>query len=233
MDFLRTYKNEHRPGDDDDDDDEKEPGPVAAGLDTYAGEWYSRDAGGTFVLAFTDDPKPHLEAIRRRRPPETGDWPVDVVRAPHTESEVKAAQKKVSKMFKQLRGRPNLKSYAYYSALQRSRVIESATEIRIAMGVIPPTGAQNCLGHGFDPITIKLAAPIGQRKIVDGLFLPPRPLLPKSLRIPRPYRRNLMIHALAFALAVLAMARAAMAVRRWRRANAEVRRWRRARDHAS
>ena len=25
MDFLRTYKNEHRPGDDDDDDDEKEP----------------------------------------------------------------------------------------------------------------------------------------------------------------------------------------------------------------
>ena len=88
MDFLRTYKNEHRPGDDDDDDDEKEPGPVAAGLDTYAGEWYSRDAGGTFVLAFTDDPKPHLEAIRRRRPPETGDWPVDVVRAPHAESEV-------------------------------------------------------------------------------------------------------------------------------------------------
>ena len=56
---------------------------------------------------------------------------------------------------------------------------------------------------------------------------------PKSLRIPRPYRRNLVIYALAFALAVLAMARAAMAVRRWRRANAEVRRWRRARDHAS
>ena len=117
--------------------------------------------------------------------------------------------------------------------MPKPEVIESATEIRIAMGVIPPTGAQNCLGHGFDPITIKLAAPIGQRKIVDGLFLPPRPLLPKSLRIPQPYRRNLMIRALAFALAVLAMAMAAMAVRRWRRANAEVRRWRRARDHAS
>ena len=29
-DFLRTYKNEHRPGDEDDDDDEKEPGTVAA-----------------------------------------------------------------------------------------------------------------------------------------------------------------------------------------------------------
>ena len=62
-----------------------------------------------------------------------------------------------------------------------------------------------------------------QRKIVDGLFLPPRPLWPKSLRIPQPYRRDLMIRALAFALAVLAMARAAMAVRRWRRA----------RDHTS
>ena len=84
--------------------------------------------------------------------------------------------------------------------------------------------------------------PIGQRKIVDGLFLPPRPLLPKSLRIPRrpyrriprrPYRRNLVIYALWCKVAVLAMAMAAMAVRRWRRANAEVRRWRRARDHAS
>ena len=99
MDFLRTYKNEHRLGDEDDDDDEKEPGPVAAGLDTYAGEWYSRDAGGTFVLAFTDDPKPHLEAIRRRRPPETGDWPVDVVRAPHTESELEAVRARLFEMF--------------------------------------------------------------------------------------------------------------------------------------
>ena len=98
--------------------------------------------------------------------------------------------------------------------MPKPEVIESATEIRIAMGVIPPDGAA-C-------------------QIVDGLFLPPMPLWPKSLRIPRPYGRDLMIQCLAFALAVLAMARAAMAVRRWRRANAEVRRWRRApRDHAS
>jgi len=115
----------------------------------------------------------------------------------------------------------------------KPEVIESATEIRVAMGVIVGSGGR-CPSNPYAPITIKLAAPIGQRKIVDGLFLPPRPLWPKSLRIPRPYRRNLVIHALAFALAVLAMARAAMAVRRWRRANAEVRRWRRApRDHAS
>ena len=113
------------------------------------------------------------------------------------------------------------------------------------MGVIPPDGVALCPGHPLDPITIKLAAPIGQRKIVDGLFLPPRPLEPdrwhyrrpyrRSYRRPyrRPYRRNLVIYALWFKVAVLAMAMAAMAVRRWRRANAEVRRWRRARDHTS
>ena len=105
-------------------------------------------------------------------------------------------------------------------------------EMRLAMGVIKGSGGR-CPSNPYAPITIKLAAPIGQRRIVDGLFLPPRPLWPKSLRIPRPYRRNLVISALAFVLAVLAMVRAAMAVRRWRRANAEVRRWRCARDHTS
>ena len=108
----------------------------------------------------------------------------------------------------------------------KPEVIESATEIRIAMGVIEGGGgkfANLCRSNSYAPLTIKLAAPIGQRKIVDGRFLPPRPLEPKRLRIPRPYRRNLVISALAFALEVLAMARVAMAVRRWRRA----------RDHTS
>ena len=157
MDFLRTYKNEHRPGDEDDDDDEKEPGPVAAGLDTYAGEWYSRDAGGTFVLAFTDDPRPHLDVI------EGGGGKFG-----------------------------NL-----------------------------------CQSNSYAPITIKLAAPIGQRKIVDGLFLPPRPLEPKRLRIPRHYRRD----AVASALAALAVGAAiGVAVCGFLRA---VWHWRRARDHTS
>ena len=112
--------------------------------------------------------------------------------------------------------------------MPKPEVIESATEIRIAMGVIPPTGAQNCLGHGFDPITIKLAAPIGQRKIVNGLFLPPHPLWPKRLRIPRPYRRD----AVASALAALAVGAAiGVAVCGFLRA---VWHWRRApRDHTS
>jgi len=72
--------------------------------------------------------------------------------------------------------------------MPKPEVIESATEIRIAMGVIPPTGAQNCLGHGFDPIKIELTAPIGRRKIVDGLILPPEPL--KGLPRLRPHRRD-------------------------------------------
>ena len=79
MNFLDTYAKEHP--------------------DTYAGTWLSGAVsrkwrhvwGGAVVLAFTDDSKPHLKAIRRRRPRET-DWPVDVVRAPHTESELEAVR---------------------------------------------------------------------------------------------------------------------------------------------
>ena len=78
----------------------------------------------------------------------------------------------------------------------KPEVIESATEIRVAMGVIKGWGGR-CPSNPFVPITIKLAAPIGQRKIVDGLFLPPRPLEPKRLRIPRPYRRDAVASALA------------------------------------
>ena len=108
----------------------------------------------------------------------------------------------------------------------KPEVIESATEIRVAMGVIAGCGGR-CPGNPFVPITIKLAAPIGQRKIVDGLFLPPQPLWPKRLRIPRPYRRD----AVASALAALAVGAAiGVAVCGFLRA---VWHWRRARDHTS
>ena len=94
------------------------------------------------------------------------------------------------------------------------------------MGVIKGWGGR-CPSNPFVPITIKLAAPIGQRKIVDGLFLPPQPLWPKSLRIPRPYRRD----AVASALAALAVGAAiGVAVCGFLRA---VWHWRRARDHTS
>ena len=79
--------------------------------DTFAGLWIDRDRGGTLVLAFTDDPKPHLEAILARgpspddepvaspRPPirdprplgERHDVSVDVVRALFSDAELMAA----------------------------------------------------------------------------------------------------------------------------------------------
>ena len=104
--------------------------------------------------------------------------------------------------------------------------MESATVIRVAMGVIEGWGGR-CQSNPYAPITIKVAAPIGQRKIVDGLFLPPRPLGPKRLRIPRHYRRD----AVASALAALAVGAAiGVAVCGFLRA---VWHWRRARDHTS
>lgn len=86
--------------------------------DTFAGRWISRDYGGTVVLAFTDDPAPHLEEILQRRPMETDlapieprppiavDWTVadsgyavDVVQATYTETELAAVQADVSPLF--------------------------------------------------------------------------------------------------------------------------------------
>ena len=60
--------------------------------------------------------------------------------------------------------------------IPKPEVIESATAIRVAMGVIKGGGG-TCPSNSFDPIKIELAAPIGGRKIVDGLFLLPRSLL--------------------------------------------------------
>ncbi len=73
--------------------------------DTYAGMWIDREANGTVVLAFTDDPAEHRAALAQRRPsPDDidvvqpmppivddrpiGEWGVafDVVRAPFTEA---------------------------------------------------------------------------------------------------------------------------------------------------
>lgn len=53
-------------------------------------------------------------------------------------------------------------------------IIESATEIRIAIAVIPPEGPQECPGNQTAPITIDLQSPIGDREILDGARIPPR-----------------------------------------------------------
>lgn len=78
--------------------------------DVYGGHWIDREAGGTFVVAFTDDPEPHVAALRERRPgpddvhavepmPEItddrpiGEWgvPFDVVQVAYTDAELTAA----------------------------------------------------------------------------------------------------------------------------------------------
>jgi hypothetical protein len=75
--------------------------------DTFAGLWIDREAGGTAVLAFTDDPEPHRIAIAARAPTADdvavaeprpaildarpiGDWDqrFDVVRTTHTEAQL-------------------------------------------------------------------------------------------------------------------------------------------------
>jgi hypothetical protein len=77
--------------------------------DTFGGMWIDRDAGGTFVLAFTDDPVQHLAALAARSPQPTddvgvsprppivdtrpiGEWGIafDTVRVDFTEAELNA-----------------------------------------------------------------------------------------------------------------------------------------------
>ena len=75
--------------------------------DTFGGLWIDRQSGGTVVVAFTDDPEPHRQALAARRPspddvhtveppPEItddrpiGEWdvPFDVVQVAYTEAQI-------------------------------------------------------------------------------------------------------------------------------------------------
>jgi hypothetical protein len=95
---VRTYANEHR--------------------DTFAGMWTDRDAGGTLLVAFTDDPAAHRAELATRRPQPTdavgvdprppivddrpiGEWEqtFDVVQARFTEADLEAAQQVVNELF--------------------------------------------------------------------------------------------------------------------------------------
>ncbi|MEM9465600.1 MAG: hypothetical protein AAGA90_09505 [Actinomycetota bacterium] len=55
-------------------------------------------------------------------------------------------------------------------------VVETETEIRIAIAVIPPEGPQECPDNPADPVEVELDAPIGDRTILDGLRVPATPL---------------------------------------------------------
>ncbi len=79
--------------------------------DTFGGMWIDRDAGGTILLAFTDDPAPHLTELAARSPQPTdevgvtprppivdsrpiGEWgvPFDVVQVQFTEATLRGAE---------------------------------------------------------------------------------------------------------------------------------------------
>lgn len=98
---------------------------AAEHADTFGGLWIDRAAFGTVVLAFTDDPAPHLAALALRQPspddvhaveppPEItddrpiGDWGVafDVVQVAHTEAELVDAIVPVSEAAQALTGGP-------------------------------------------------------------------------------------------------------------------------------
>ena len=80
---------------------------VAEHQDTFGGEWMDREANGVFVVAFTDDPVAHRDALAQRRPsPDDvavmspppsiidtrpiGEWgvPFDVVQVTYTQDEL-------------------------------------------------------------------------------------------------------------------------------------------------
>jgi hypothetical protein len=82
---------------------------VAEHVDTFGGMWLDRDAGGTFVVAFTGDPEAHRSELAGRRPRAVddagvvddrplGEWgqPFDVVQVKNTETGLLATLNEVS-----------------------------------------------------------------------------------------------------------------------------------------
>jgi hypothetical protein len=114
--------------------------------DTFAGRWIDRDAGGTVIVAFTDDPEPHLEALRLRRPLPTddvgvvprptivddrpiGEWDqaFDVVQVAYSQRDLDDAQGAVLAAL----GRAGVQSTGYGTNVTRNRIgvdVEVVTE---------------------------------------------------------------------------------------------------------
>jgi len=53
---------------------------------------------------------------------------------------------------------------------------ETATQVRLRVGVQPSPGAQTCQGNPATPLTVELAAPLGDREVVDASVVPARPV---------------------------------------------------------
>ncbi|MEJ7722022.1 MAG: hypothetical protein WKF58_17045 [Ilumatobacteraceae bacterium] len=50
-------------------------------------------------------------------------------------------------------------------------VVVTGSEVLIAFASIPPRGPSTCPGNPATPVTIDLPAPLGDRRVVDGLEL--------------------------------------------------------------
>lgn len=56
------------------------------------------------------------------------------------------------------------------------RVEMSADQVRIAFGVVPLAGAQDCQGVRPTPVVVELGAPLGVRQVVNASVLPFQPV---------------------------------------------------------
>ena len=63
-------------------------------------------------------------------------------------------------------------------ALKGPQVIETDVAVLVAFAVIPVAGDRTCPGNPSTSVTIELSDPLGQRGVYDGLFFPPKPLVP-------------------------------------------------------
>jgi len=53
---------------------------------------------------------------------------------------------------------------------------ETATQVRLRVGVRPLPGGQNCPSNPGTPFTVELAEPLGDREVVDASVVPARPV---------------------------------------------------------
>ena len=62
-------------------------------------------------------------------------------------------------------------------ALRGPQVIETDEAVLVAFAVVPVAGGANCPGNPSTAVNIELSEPLGQRRVYDGLYFPPRPLV--------------------------------------------------------
>ena len=53
------------------------------------------------------------------------------------------------------------------------QVVETGDDVRIVFAAIPLVGGQNCPGNPPTAVTITLERPLGDRVLIDGLFIDP------------------------------------------------------------